>query len=189
MDFFMSPDLSSAGIFHRFIRQAARLYFCRLHGDWQLRHMVISKPVTSGSNGLSSAPRKFRQQSERSPSSQISDVHLGLIVRQSRLKRIIARINEASPDLLVSTGDLVDGQINRMTGLAELLQDIRPKFGKFAVTGNHEIYAGLDQAIDFTERAGFKVLRNEASPAGELINVVGSRRPGDRKDQPFQGSP
>ncbi len=104
---------------------------------------------------------------------QISDVHLGLIVRQERLKRIIAEIKAASPDILVSTGDLVDGQINRMTGLAELLQDIRPRFGKFAVTGNHEIYAGLDQAVAFTERAGFKVLRNEGATAGGLINIVG----------------
>jgi len=104
---------------------------------------------------------------------QISDVHLGLIVREERLKRIIAEINGASPDLLISTGDLVDGQINRMTGLAELLRDIRPRFGKFAVTGNHEMYAGLDQAVGFTERAGFKVLRNEGSMAGGLINVVG----------------
>ena len=104
---------------------------------------------------------------------QISDVHLGLIVRQERLKRIIAKINEASPDMLVSTGDLVDGQINRMTGLAELFQDIRPKYGKYAVIGNHEVYAGLDQAIDFTERAGFKVLRNEGITADSLIHVVG----------------
>jgi len=104
---------------------------------------------------------------------QISDVHLGLIVREERLKRIIAEINETSPDLLISTGDLVDGQINRMTGLAELLQDIRPGFGKFAVTGNHEMYAGLGQAIGFTERAGFRVLRNEGITAGGLINVVG----------------
>ncbi len=104
---------------------------------------------------------------------QISDVHLGLIIRQARLKRIIARINEAAPDLLVSTGDLVDGQINRMTGLAELLQEIRPRFGKFAITGNHEIYAGLDQAVGFTESAGFRMLRNEETPAGGLIHVVG----------------
>ena len=104
---------------------------------------------------------------------QISDVHLGLIVREERLKRVITEINGASPDLLISTGDLVDGQINRMTGLAELLRDIRPRFGKFAVTGNHEVYAGLDQAVGFTERAGFKVLRNEGSTAGGLINVVG----------------
>ncbi len=104
---------------------------------------------------------------------QISDVHLGLIVREERLKKIIAQINKASPDLLISTGDLVDGQINRMTGLAELFQDIRPRFGKFAVTGNHEVYAGLDQAIGFTERAGFRVLRNEGVSAGGLINIVG----------------
>jgi predicted MPP superfamily phosphohydrolase len=104
---------------------------------------------------------------------QISDVHLGLIVREERLKRIIAEIKGASPDILVSTGDLVDGQINRMEGLAELMQNIRPRFGKYAVTGNHEIYAGLDQAVGFTERAGFKVLRNEGATAGGLIYVVG----------------
>ncbi|MEK6775442.1 MAG: metallophosphoesterase, partial [bacterium] len=40
---------------------------------------------------------------------QISDVHLGLIVREQRLKRIIQKVREAGPDLLVSTGDLVDG--------------------------------------------------------------------------------
>jgi len=120
---------------------------------------------------------------------QISDVHLGLIVREERLKRIIALINGASPDLLISTGDLVDGQINRMTGLAELLQDIRPRFGKFAVTGNHEVYAGLDQAVGFTERAGFKVLRNEESTAGGLINVVGIDDPAIKRVAHFRPVP
>lgn len=104
---------------------------------------------------------------------QISDVHLGLIIRHERLKRIIAKINEASPDILVSTGDFVDGQINRMTGLAELMMNVRPRLGKFAVIGNHEIYAGLGQAVGFTERAGFKMLRNESLTAGGFINIVG----------------
>jgi uncharacterized protein len=120
---------------------------------------------------------------------QISDVHLGLIVRHERLKRIITEINGASPDLLVSTGDLVDGQINRMTGLAELIQDIRPKFGKFAVTGNHEVYAGLDQAIGFTERAGFKVLRNEGIVAEGWINVVGVDDPTIERVTHFRPAP
>jgi uncharacterized protein len=104
---------------------------------------------------------------------QISDVHLGLIVGKERLSRIIDMVKAASPDILVSTGDLVDGQINRMTGLAELMQDIRPRLGKFAVTGNHEIYAGLNQAVSFTDRAGFKVLRNEGVTVGKLINIAG----------------
>ncbi len=120
---------------------------------------------------------------------QISDVHLGLIVRGERLKRIIAEIRRASPHLLISTGDLVDGQINRMTGLAELLQDIRPELGKFAVTGNHEVYAGLDQAIGFTERAGFRVLRNEGITAGGLINVVGIDDPAIGKIAGFRPVP
>jgi len=103
----------------------------------------------------------------------ISDVHLGLIVRKERLSRIIDKIKAASPDILVSTGDLVDGEINRMTGLAELLDDIKPRYGKYAVTGNHEIYAGIRQALAFTEQAGFRVLRNEGVTVGELINIVG----------------
>ena len=40
---------------------------------------------------------------------QISDVHLGLIVRHERLKKIIRVVKEAEPDILISTGDLVDG--------------------------------------------------------------------------------
>jgi predicted MPP superfamily phosphohydrolase len=117
---------------------------------------------------------------------QISDVHLGLIIRSERLQHIAAAIKKASPDILVSTGDLVDGQINSMEGLAELLQDIRPVLGKFAVTGNHEIYAGLRQAVELTERAGFRMLNDEAATAGNLINIVGVQDPAIKRVKHFQ---
>ncbi len=104
---------------------------------------------------------------------QVSDVHLGLIVRKARLMRIVSKIKSASPDILVSTGDLVDGQINRMAGLAEILNDIQPRLGKYAVTGNHEVYAGLRQALGFIEHAGFTVLRGEKTSAGGIIDIAG----------------
>lgn len=104
---------------------------------------------------------------------QISDVHLGLIVREERLRRILNEVRKARPDILVSTGDLVDGEINRLPGLAALLGEIRPRYGKFAVTGNHEVYAGLDKAIDFTEKAGFRVLRNEAVMVDDSLAIAG----------------
>ncbi|NIO03267.1 MAG: metallophosphoesterase, partial [Proteobacteria bacterium] len=104
---------------------------------------------------------------------QISDVHLGLIVRHERLKRILTRFERAEPDLLVSTGDLVDGQIDSLKGLVEPLKAIKPKYGKFAITGNHEFYAGLDHALDFTEKAGFQILRGEASTIANMINIAG----------------
>ncbi|MBI5632677.1 MAG: metallophosphoesterase [Nitrospirae bacterium] len=104
---------------------------------------------------------------------QISDVHLGLIIRDERLSSMLKLVQEAAPDLLVSTGDLVDGQINGMPGLAELFNGINPRYGKFAITGNHEFYAGLDQALAFTRKSGFRVLRNEALDIEGILNIAG----------------
>jgi predicted MPP superfamily phosphohydrolase len=98
---------------------------------------------------------------------------LGLIVRQERLRRILAKVRVAAPDILVSTGDLVDGQMDSLAGLAELFQEVTPRYGKFAVTGNHEIYAGLRQAISFTERAGFRMLQGKAVRVANCITLAG----------------
>jgi uncharacterized protein len=67
----------------------------------------------------------------------------------------------------------VDGQINNLGGLAELFKEVTPRFGKFAVTGNHEFYAGLNQALEFTEQSGFKVLRGESSIVAGLVTIAG----------------
>jgi uncharacterized protein len=103
----------------------------------------------------------------------ITDVHLGLIVREKRLCMILDRVREAAPDILVSTGDLVDGQISGLTRLAELLREIKPRYGKFAVTGNHEFYAGLGEALRFKEQAGFRVLRDEEVQVAGSIRIAG----------------
>ncbi len=103
---------------------------------------------------------------------QITDVHLGLIVRCDRLDRILSVVRAAKPDLLVSTGDLVDAQINHLPGMVERFRSIDPPYGKIAITGNHEFYAGIKKAMDFTEAAGFTVLRNRAEDIGP-IEVAG----------------
>jgi predicted MPP superfamily phosphohydrolase len=103
---------------------------------------------------------------------QISDVHLGLIVRCDRLRRVMQIVKAERPDIFVSTGDLVDAQINKMTGMAELLSEVRAPYGNYAVTGNHEYYAGLDQALNVTRKSGFRILRGEVMQDGP-ITIVG----------------
>jgi predicted MPP superfamily phosphohydrolase len=103
---------------------------------------------------------------------QVSDMHLGLIVRKHRLEKIVEAIRDEEPDIVVSTGDLVDGQLNDLPGLAELLRSIKPPLGKYAITGNHEFYAGK-QALVFTEQAGFIVLRGEAMNVEGPLNIAG----------------
>jgi len=68
---------------------------------------------------------------------------------------------------------LVDAQINHLDGLTQLLQEIQPRLGKLAITGNHEYYAGLGQALDFTGRAGFQLLRGKGITIGGVLNIAG----------------
>ena len=104
---------------------------------------------------------------------QISDVHLGLIVGERRLKKILNLVTAADPDILVSTGDLVDGQMDNLSGLLKLFREVSPKYGKFAITGNHELYAGLARSLEFIEKAGFTVLRGEGLNIAGLLTIAG----------------
>ncbi|MDX9715610.1 MAG: metallophosphoesterase [Dissulfurispiraceae bacterium] len=108
---------------------------------------------------------------------QISDVHLGLIVREQRLSKIITILEAENPDIIVSTGDLVDGQMYSMNHLSHMLKSLKPVYGKFAVTGNHEYYAGIKQAVAFTEDSGFKMLRNQSSDISSFLSVAGVEDP------------
>jgi hypothetical protein len=118
---------------------------------------------------------------------QISDVHLGLLVRHRKAATIAEIVRTAEPDLFVSTGDLVDGRINHLEGLAEIFREVRAPLGKFAVTGNHEFYAGIGMSLDFTRRAGFTVLRGEAVTAGNILRIAGVDDPAGRAFGPAPG--
>ncbi len=117
----------------------------------------------------------------------ISDVHLGLMVRHREAAVIAELVRNAEPDLFVSAGDLVDGRINHLDGLAEIFREIRPPLGKYAVTGNHEFYAGIGPSLDFTRRAGFTVLRGEAVAAGNVLRIAGVDDPAGLAAGPAPG--
>jgi hypothetical protein len=104
---------------------------------------------------------------------QISDVHLGLIIQKRSLEKITAEIRKINPDILVSTGDIVDGQINHLGELIDSLKSINPPYGKFAVLGNHEFYAGIETSLDFMRKAGFEVLRGRSVLVGGIVNIAG----------------
>ncbi len=103
---------------------------------------------------------------------QISDVHLGLINRSKRFSPMIKAVRDAAPDLFIVTGDLVDAQINNLPGLAEMLREVTAKYGKFAIMGNHEYYAGPEKSRAFIQEAGLTLLRDEVVTAGP-ITIIG----------------
>ena len=104
---------------------------------------------------------------------QITDLHLGLIHRNGKAREVAAIVALEHPDLFVSTGDLVDGQLDGVSALAEILRRIPAPRGKFAVLGNHEYYAGIDRAIAFTRKAGFTLLRDESVTIDDAVRLAG----------------
>jgi hypothetical protein len=103
---------------------------------------------------------------------QISDLHLGLINHEPLLREVIARTDALQPDLVVVTGDLLDAQPDHLEGLAPLWGELQPPLGKFAVVGNHEVYAGREHSLRFLAAAGFRTLIDELV-AVEGIQIVG----------------
>ncbi len=109
---------------------------------------------------------------------QVSDLHLGLIHQQEALAPIVVRIAQLRPDLLVATGDIVDAELSHLDGLSLLWQEVEAPLGKYAVTGNHEYYAGLDQALAFLERSGFTLLRQASHSPAPHLTLIGIDDPG-----------
>lgn len=104
---------------------------------------------------------------------QISDVHLGVLAGRQRLDAILEQVAALHPDVLVSTGDLVDAQAQYLDGLSARFAAYQPRYGKFAVTGNHEHYAGLAHSVDFHRRSGFTLLRESRADLPDNVTLVG----------------
>ncbi len=100
---------------------------------------------------------------------QISDLHLGMMLGDEFLERIIVMVREAKPDIIVATGDVIDGEGNNLDELARHLHKLSAPKGMYAILGNHEGFAGLDKSMRFFQDAGFTVLRGEYVPVGDII--------------------
>jgi len=104
---------------------------------------------------------------------QISDVHLGLLTKEDKLKEILDIVKTLNPDMLVCTGDLVDGDPKKLFPLSRLFNEITPKYGKYAITGNHEYYMGLEGSLEFLKMSGFTVLRGDVRRTEAGVTIVG----------------
>ena len=128
---------------------------------------------------------KFKPDSKGVRVAQISDLHLGEVIFPGRLDKIISAIEQAEPDILVCTGDLVDGYLYDRTGVIQKFLSLKPRLGKFAVTGNHEAYAGLTYAEEFIKQSGFTLLRNASVQLADDLFISGVDDPAVQESVPI----
>lgn len=76
---------------------------------------------------------------------ELSDIHVGPLVRRSKVEKIVERVNGLGADLVAITGDVVDGSVRMLKEQTAPLGMLRSRHGTALVIGNHELYSGADR--------------------------------------------
>lgn len=97
---------------------------------------------------------------------QITDLHFGGSIGPEYLDRVIRETNALKPDVIVITGDLVDGRVEEQARHLARLSELTARHGVYFVTGNHEYYYGAAAWVDAITALGIRVLRNERVSIG-----------------------
>jgi len=125
------------------------------YGVWNAFHPVIQNIEVKMKN----LPKEW----EGKTVVQLSDVHLGAINRAGFIQGVADQVNALKPDLVLITGDLFDGMDGDLTGFIEPLDSIKSKFGVYFVTGNHEGYLGLENALPILAKTQIRYLKDEVA--------------------------
>ena len=104
---------------------------------------------------------------------QISDLHMEIFKSKKLIPYIVDKVNSLKPDLVAITGDLIEDEVCEKSRFCEQLKQLKATHGVIAITGNHEFYAGIKHFEKLSEKAGFKVLRNQAVTIADELQVIG----------------
>jgi predicted MPP superfamily phosphohydrolase len=118
----------------------------------------------------------------------VSDIHMGFIIGNHRVKRMVDKINSENPDLVLFGGDLVDHNPLPVIkyNMGENFSRLHPPLGVYAVTGNHEYIGKPDISIEYLSKFGIQYLRDTLININDVL-LLGGRE--DKDKMRFTGTP
>ncbi|MEI6479423.1 MAG: metallophosphoesterase [bacterium] len=143
-------------------------FFFSLYGVWN----AMNPQVKEVSVAIPNLPEEWKGKKVV----QLSDVHLGIVHREDFMRDIVTKIEAVNPNMVVITGDLFDGMDGDVTPLVRPLLDLKPSNGMYFITGNHETYLGVDDALLALSKTNVKVLKNEVVDVNGL-KLIGINYP------------
>lgn len=106
----------------------------------------------------------------------VSDIHLGTIVHNDHLTKMVNTVNQLKPDLVLFAGDVFDENIesSNKQQVSDNFRKLSAPYGVFAVLGNHEYIGGnAEEAIKYLGDAGVKVLRDSSQEIAGSFYLMG----------------
>ena len=108
----------------------------------------------------------------------LSDIHLGYVIEEKHLAKIVSAVNALKPDIICIAGDIFDGDITSLANpgkLMGLFGKMESEYGVYACLGNHDAGDGYQQMLDFLDGAGVRVLMDEAVVIDRRFVLAGRR--------------
>jgi predicted MPP superfamily phosphohydrolase len=105
----------------------------------------------------------------------VSDIHLGMMISNGKLEKMVQLVNNENADLVLLAGDVFDEDLGPViqNNMGDLLKNLRAKHGVFAVLGNHEFYGNATAAHEYLENHNITVLRDSVAILTNGIAIVG----------------
>ncbi len=91
----------------------------------------------------------------------VSDLHVGLFTRLSRLQQFARVAQEANPDLFVVCGDITDDDPQYLPKFLKSLETLEPYLPAVGVLGNHDVYANPEKTLLVLADSRLQMLVNE----------------------------
>lgn len=97
---------------------------------------------------------------------QLSDIQVNAYYTEHNLDKLVDKVNDLSPDVIVFTGDLFDNfsKYKAVDAVTLALSSLNASYGKYAVWGNRDYGGGASQVYaDIMSDSGFTLLKNEGA--------------------------
>jgi uncharacterized protein len=94
---------------------------------------------------------------------QLSDIHADRWMTTDRLAKIVRRVNQLKPDLVVLTGDFVTRSAEEFSPNLAAFSQLRSVDRTLAVMGNHDAWTNPLMIQNVLETAGVQVLNNQVA--------------------------
>lgn len=92
---------------------------------------------------------------------QLSDIHADRWMTAPRIQKVVDRVNQMHPDLVVLTGDFVTRNPQKFAPNLSVLKSLKPVDKTLAILGNHDAWTDPDLVQKTLEAAGVDVLSNQ----------------------------
>ena len=106
---------------------------------------------------------------------QLSDLHIGPVQGAEWLSEVVKKTNALHPDMVLITGDFIDGSVPKTLFKLEPLKELKTKYGVYAIPGNHEYYSGYANWMKALSQLGLNMLQNQSAvlKKNEAALIVG----------------